>query len=131
MFASHSRASQRPTAYRKAKKGYAVLACLCAAAFAPSAPRAQADVWMKLFDGADLNGWKCRTANWKVDAATGSVTGSGAISFNTFLITDSSFSNFHFKVDARLPGSGGYRNSGVVYRGKISNATNFEVGGYQ
>ncbi|GEM_PF-3067364 len=132
MFASpDSSASQRPAQSAKTRMGYAVLACLGAAAFAPSAPRAQADVWMKLFDGADLNGWKCRTANWKVDAAAGSVIGSGAISFNTFLITDSSYNNFHLKVDARIPGSGGYRNSGVVYRGKITNAANFEVGGYQ
>jgi hypothetical protein len=54
---------------------------------------------MKLFDGADFNGWKYRPASWK--------------------------------VDARMPGTGGYRNSGVVYRGKISNAANFQVSGYQ
>jgi hypothetical protein len=110
---------------------YALSAGLLAAALS-IAPRAQtSDVWMKLMNGTDLTGWKYRAANWKVDQTTGSVTGTGSISFNTFLITDSSFSDFHFKVTARLPGSGGYRNSGVVYRGKITNTANYEVGGYQ
>ena len=109
----------------------AAVGALCVLALLARDGRADAPVWMKLFDGADLKGWQCRTANWKVDTTAKSVVGTGAITFNTFLITDSMFSDFHFKVTARLPGSGGYRNSGVVYRGKITNPTNFEVGGYQ
>ncbi|MDB5048439.1 MAG: hypothetical protein JWO30_1510 [Fibrobacteres bacterium] len=111
-------------ATRKAIVSGLLTAVLATAGFAQTS-----DVWMKIFDGTDLKGWKCRTANWKVD--TGVVTGSGSISFNTFLITDSLYGDFHLKLEARMPGTGGYRNSGVVYRGKITNPTNFEVGGYQ
>ncbi|MDB5105927.1 MAG: putative rane-bound dehydrogenase domain protein [Fibrobacteres bacterium] len=119
-----------PSAFTFPAYASAILAA--AVLTAPCAPKAQqGDVWMKLMDGKDLTGWKYRAGNWKVDAAAGSAIGSGSISFNTFLITDSLFSDFHFKVDARMPGTGGKRNSGVVYRGKISNAANFEVGGYQ
>jgi hypothetical protein len=96
-----------------------------------SGAQTQGDVWMKLFDGTTLKGWKYRAESWKVDAATGVVIGSGAVSFNTFLVTDSAYSDFHFKVEARMPGTGGYRNSGVVYRGKVTNPTNYLVGGYQ
>ncbi len=105
------------------------MACLACLFAAPA--RAQSDVWMKLFDGQDTQGWKCLAKEWNVDPVEHSVVGTGAITFNTFLISDSMYSDFHFKVTARLPGTGGYRNSGVVYRGKISNAANFEVGGYQ
>jgi hypothetical protein len=103
---------------------------LCVAASAGMAA-AQSDVWMKLFDGKDLQGWKYRAPDWKVDSAQQSVVGTGAITFNTFLITDSAFGDFHFKVTARLPGTGGYRNSGVVYRGRITDANNDVVAGYQ
>jgi hypothetical protein len=86
------------------------------------------DIWMKMYDGKALTGWHGKEANWKVD--TGAiVTASGATSQNTFLVSDSSFADFHFKVDCRLPPT--TNNSGLIYRGKITNQANYVMSGYQ
>lgn len=98
-----------------------VLACGPAIAQGP-------DVWMKLYNETDLKGWQGKTANWKVDTGK-AVTASGATSQNTFLVTDSSFSDFHFKVECRLPPTS--NNSGLIYRGKTTNPTTYQMSGYQ
>lgn len=86
------------------------------------------EVWMRLFDGATLTGWKGRPGNWKVE--NGALVGGFGASSNTFLITDSSYGDFHLKWEARIPGSGGYRNSGIVYRTEWMNDY-FTLKGYQ
>lgn len=88
------------------------------------------DVWMKLYNEKDFDGWKGKMTIWKVDTGA-MMTGTGALTANTFLVTDTLFNDFHLKVEGRMPGSGGYRNSGVIYRGKVLNTTNYEVSGYQ
>jgi hypothetical protein len=108
----------------KARLLVCALSLTASAAF-PQAP----DVWMKLFNGKDLTGLKAKAGIWKVDS--GYVRGMGALSENTFLIPDSMYSDFHLKLEGRMPGSGGYRNSGVVYRGKIASTTTLAMSGYQ
>lgn len=111
----------------------AVLRAACAATLlyaSLAAAQAGPDVWMKLYNEKDLTGWKGRTGVWKVDTG-GMVTGAMAISQNTFLVTDSLYDDFHLKVEGRMPGSGGYRNSGLIYRGKVLSATTYEMQGYQ
>ncbi|MDB5050182.1 MAG: hypothetical protein JWO30_3253 [Fibrobacteres bacterium] len=95
------------------------------------------DVWMKLFDGKDLTGWQGRTGGyWVVDSA-GVIVGTHPTAAaamngeNTFLFTDSMFSDFRLKLDGRMPGSGGYRNSGIMYRSTIVNKTGYAASGYQ
>jgi hypothetical protein len=93
---------------------------------------------MKLFDGKTLAGWQGRiTENyWKVTDSAGIVgthpAGAPAMNGeNTFLFTDSMFSDFKLKVEGRMPGSGGYRNSGIMYRSSIVNKTGYAAMGYQ
>jgi hypothetical protein len=104
---------------------------LAALGLCASLAAAQSDsaVFMRLFDGQTLDGWKGRkNTTWTVKS--GVITGSGALSGNTFLIPDSQFNDFHLVLDARMPTSG-YRNSGVVYRGEIMDTTVFRMRGYQ
>ncbi len=94
------------------------------------------NVYMKLYDGKDFTGWQGKTGTlWKIDSAgliVGNDVGGPAMNgANTFLFTDSMFSDFHLKLEGRMPGSGGYRNSGVMYRSTISNKTTFQAAGYQ
>jgi hypothetical protein len=88
------------------------------------------NVWMKLFNEKDLTGWKGKTGIWKNDSL-GMVMGTGALTENTFLVTDSLFSDFHLKVEGRMPGTTGYRNSGIIYRGKVVSTTTYVTSGYQ
>lgn len=97
----------------------------------------QADIWMKLDDGKDLNGWQGKVGtDWKVDTAgvivgTHPSTSAPMNGENTFLFTDSLFNDFHLKLEGRMPGSGGYRNSGIMYRSTIVNKTGYAAMGYQ
>jgi hypothetical protein len=91
---------------------------------------------MKLFDGKDLAGWQGRSGYWVVDSG-GAVVGthpSGGAAMNgenTFLFTDSMYGDFRLRVEGRMPGSGGYRNSGIMYRSSIVNKTGYAAMGYQ
>jgi hypothetical protein len=111
--------------------GLGSIAAACTASFA-------ADVWMQLYDGKDFNGWQGKTGTiWKIDTAgviVANNTGLPAMNGqNTFLFTDSlnMFSDFHLKLDARMPGTGGYRNSGIMYRSTIKDKNAFSAAGYQ
>ena len=83
---------------------------------------------MKMYNETTLAGWKGKAANWKVDTG-GSVTAYGPTSGNTFLVSDSSFADFHFKCDGKMPPNS--NNSGLIYRGKTTNPTTYAMSGYQ
>ena len=110
-------------------------ACL---ALAPVAGAQTSNVWMRLFDTKDLLGWQGRITDkyWTVTDSAGIVgthpTGGTAMNGeNTFLFSDSAFGDFHLKLEGRMPGSGGYRNSGIMYRSTIVNKTGYSAMGYQ
>jgi hypothetical protein len=105
--------------------GLSAFALGCLPAFAQTTGP---DIWMKMYDGKTLDGWKGREQNWKVDTGA-AVTASGATSSNTFLVSDSSFSDFHFKLECKLGPTS--NNSGIIHRGKITNQANYVMSGYQ
>ena len=88
------------------------------------------DIWMKLYNEKDLTGWKGVPNYWKVDTG-GMVTANTRVTYNTFLASDSLYSDFHFKAEGRMPGTGGYRNSGLMYRATILSTTTYAMRGYQ
>lgn len=115
----------------KLPPGICLAASLAASLAAGSVAAAQGpDVWMKLYNEVDLKGWRGKAANWKVDTGK-AVTAHGSTATNTFLVTDSAFADFHFKCEGRMPNGGGGNNSGLIYRGRIANATNYTMNGYQ
>ena len=92
---------------------------------------------MRLFDGKDFQGWQGKTTtDWKVDSA-GAIVGThvgltpAMGGENTFLFTDSMYSDFDLRMEGRMPGSGGYRNSGIMYRSTIASKTSYAAAGYQ
>lgn len=94
-------------------------------------------VWMRLFDGKGFQGWQGKTmTDWKIDS-TGAIVGThvgltpAMGGENTFLFTDSLFSDFELRLEGRMPGSGGYRNSGIMYRSTIASKTSYSAAGYQ
>lgn len=111
---------------------------LIACALASGIASAQAGgVWMRLFDGKGFQGWQGKTTtDWKIDS-TGAIVGThvgitpAMGGENTFLFTDSLFGDFHLRLEGRMPGSGGYRNSGIMYRSTIASKTAFSAQGYQ
>lgn len=105
--------------------GLAAFAMACLPAFGQTTGP---DIWMKLYDGKTLNGWKGKEANWKVDTGA-SVTAYGATGGNTFLVSDSSFSDFHFKCEGKMGPT--TNNSGLIYRGKTTSTTTYTMSGYQ
>jgi hypothetical protein len=122
-----------PSLRKPPSRSAAVLLLAAAAASAQSN-----NVWMRLFDGKDLAGWQGRIAEkfWVVTDSAGIVgthpAGAPAMNGeNTFLFTDSMFSDFRLKLEGRMPGSGGYRNSGIMYRSSIVNKTGYAAMGYQ
>lgn len=104
------------------------LVTLCALiTFVPAQPL---DLWMKLYNGKDLSGWKGLPNYWKI-SSDGNILGNDSIKVNTFLMSDSLFSDFHLKVEGRFTGTTGYRNSGIMYRSQVFNFATYEATGYQ
>lgn len=84
----------------------------------------------EIFNGKDLSGWKGNTELWSVEdgAITGRTTADKPLKFNTFLIWDGGdVANFELELDYKIQGG----NSGIQYRSKILNESDFVVGGYQ
>lgn len=90
----------------------------------------QPDIWMKLYNGKDLTGWKGLPNYWSVNTS-GYITSGGAITANTFLVTDSLFNDFHIKLEGRFTGTTGALNSGIMYRSQVTSTTTYETTGYQ
>lgn len=120
---------------RSTAKRIFIAACI---ALASGAGAQGSNVWMRLFDTKDFEGWQGRITDnyWKVTDTAGIVgthpaAGTAMNGENTFLFTDSAYSDFHLKLEGRMPGSGGYRNSGIMWRSTIVNKTGYAAMGYQ
>ena len=99
------------------------------AVFAAQAAEPEAG-FKSLFNGKDLSGWEGNPKLWSVKdgAITGTTTAADPIKKNTFLIyTNGPVGNFELRFSYKIING----NSGVQYRSKVLNATNWVVGGYQ
>jgi hypothetical protein len=86
--------------------------------------------YVKLFNGRDLTGWEGLPDHWEVreGALTGYTTRDNPLKSNTFLVwTDGTVGNFELRLQYRIFGG----NSGIQYRSKLMDPTNYVVGGYQ
>ena len=88
------------------------------------------DAVKEIFNGKDLTGWKGNPELWSVEdgCITGKTTADKELKFNTFLIWEGKVSNFELEFDYKIGNAG---NSGVQYRSKVLNDSDFIVGGYQ
>jgi hypothetical protein len=98
--------------------------------------RPDAAGFQAIFNGKDLAGWDGDRTLWSVKdgAIIGQTTPEHPAARNTFLIwTNGAVGDFELRCSFKLtPGDAkGFANSGVQYRSKILNATNWVVGGYQ
>ena len=89
-----------------------------------------------LFNGKNLEGWDGNPNLWSVKdgAITGQTTAENPAKGNTFLIwTNGTVGNFELRCSFKLvPGDDkNFANSGVQYRSKVLDPTNWVVGGYQ
>src|SRR5437899_3292910 len=89
-----------------------------------------------LFNGKDLSGWDGNRKLWSVKegAITGQTTAENPAKGNTFLIwTNGTVSDFELRCSFKIvPGDAkGFANSGIQYRSKILDPSNWVVGGYQ
>jgi hypothetical protein len=110
-----------------------------AACFLPSlnAPATDAEAgFQSLFNGTDLTGWDGNPKLWSVKdgAIRGQTTAEHPTKANTFLIwTNGTTADFELRASYKVTPNNdkGFANSGIQYRSKILNATNWVVGGYQ
>ena len=83
-----------------------------------------------LFNGRDLKGWEGNPQLWSVKDGVihGETTKENPLKGNTFLIwTNGVVDDFELRFSYRIVGG----NSGVQYRSKVTDPTNWVVGGYQ
>ncbi len=91
---------------------------------------AQDPATRSLFDGSSLAGWRGDPAIWRVadGCIVGSTVGAPRAS-NTFLIWEGGeVADFEFTCEVRLEGD---NNSGVQYRSRLVEGSDFGVAGYQ
>src|SRR5881396_2242687 len=89
-----------------------------------------------IFNGKDLAGWDGNPKLWSVKdgAITGQTTAENPAKGNTFLIwTNGTVSDFELRCSFKIvPGDQkGFGNSGIQYRSKVLDPSNWVVGGYQ
>ncbi|HOC57859.1 MAG TPA: DUF1080 domain-containing protein [Verrucomicrobiota bacterium] len=92
--------------------------------------------FLRIFNGKDLTGWNGDPKLWSVKdgAITGQTTADNPTKGNTFLIwTNGTVADFELRCSFKLrPGDAkGFANSGIQYRSKVFDPTNWVVGGYQ
>jgi hypothetical protein len=93
-------------------------------------PKPDADGFITMFDGRDLNGWSGLQGYWY--ARDGAISGrqTRENSKQTFLVfTEFNVRDFELRLKYRFASPGG--NSGVQFRSKILDAEAYRVGGYQ
>lgn len=101
-----------------------------------SAMAASDSGFQKIFNGKDFSGWTGNPELWSVKdgAILGQTTAAKTTKGNTFLIwTNGEVADFELRCKYRIkPGDDkGFGNSGIQYRSKVLDATNFVAGGYQ
>jgi hypothetical protein len=89
-----------------------------------------------IFNGKDLAGWDGNPVLWSVKegAITGATTAEAPIKANTFLIwTNGSPGDFELRLKYRIMGNnpGNQANSGIQYRSKVLDPSQWIAGGYQ
>jgi hypothetical protein len=89
-----------------------------------------------IFNGKNLTGWTGNPRLWTVKdgAIVGQTTAEHPTQGNTFLIwTNGTVGDFELRCSFKIvPGDDkGFANSGIQYRSKVLDATNWVVGGYQ
>jgi 3-keto-disaccharide hydrolase len=110
---------------------------LLAATFVAFCQAAEPQAGFKsIFDGKDLTGWDGNPALWSVKdgAITGATTAEAPIKVNTFLIwTNGSPGDFELRLKYRIVGNnpGNQANSGIQYRSKVIDQSQWIAGGYQ
>jgi hypothetical protein len=102
-----------------------------------NAPVADAEEgFQNIFNGNDLAGWDGNPQLWSVKdgAIMGRTTVEHPAKGNTFLIwTNGTTADFELRSSFRITANNdkGFANSGIQYRSKILDQTNWVVGGYQ
>jgi|SRR6185503_8654887 len=84
----------------------------------------------QLFNGKDLTGWEGNPALWSVKdgTITGQTTKENPTKGNTFLIyKNGDVADFELRLSYKIVGG----NSGIQYRSKVADPSNWVVGGYQ
>jgi len=110
---------------------------LLAAAFVACCQGAEPQAGFKsIFNGKDLTGWDGNPALWSVKdgAITGATAAEAPIKANTFLIwTNGSPGDFELRLKYRIVGNnpGNQANSGIQYRSKVIDQSQWIAGGYQ
>ena len=94
------------------------------------------DGFKSIFNGKDLTGWDGNPKLWSVKdgAIVGQTTAENPIKVNTFLIwTNGTTADFELRCSFRITSQNdkGFANSGIQYRSKVLDTTNWVVGGYQ
>jgi Domain of Unknown Function (DUF1080) len=93
-------------------------------------PNPPAEVWIELFNGKDLTGWKGDLNVWRSE--NGYISGKAAlVKQNTFLIHDTPYSDFVLEAKVLVINAGSFPNSGIQYRSFVIDANTWRVGGYQ
>jgi len=88
------------------------------------------DGFNQLFNGRDLTGWDGNPKFWSVKDGllTGQTTAGNPTKGNTFIIwKDGTVGDFELRLSYKIIGG----NSGIQYRSKVVDPTNWVVGGYQ
>jgi hypothetical protein len=108
---------------------------LCAICSLPLAAQDEAG-FQTIFNGKDLSGWDGNPKLWS--ASNGVIRGQSTpehpVKVNTFLIwTNGVTADFELRASYRITPNNekGWANSGIQYRSKILDPTNWGVGGYQ
>ena len=116
--------------------GALLLGAIC---LLPSVTVSAAEVepgFQSLFNGTDLSGWDGNPQLWSVKdgAIHGQTTAEHPAKGNTFLIwTNGTPADFELRASYKITPNNdkGFANSGIQYRSKILDPTNWVVGGYQ
>ena len=86
--------------------------------------------WVKLFDGETLNGWSKKGGDATYEVKDGAIVGTSKLNTpNTFLVTDSIYSDFILELECKVDSN---LNSGIQIRSNSSeDYKNGRVHGYQ
>ncbi|MET2986100.1 3-keto-disaccharide hydrolase [Aureibaculum conchae] len=114
------------------KKLKLIVLLICVITVSCKSEKAKEEVDSKtisLFNGKNLDNWRGDARVWSVEEGSivGRTTDEIKIDKNTFLIYESSFSDFELNLKYKIVGG----NSGIQYRAKVLGEDDFAVAGYQ